>query len=772
MRSYFFLFILLIFGNLLQIYSQEQKPKIALVLSGGGAKGLAHIPLLQTLDSLGIVPDLVVGNSMGSLVGGLYAMGYSGDSIAQIAKHAKWDKLIGGGISLRQVSVEEKTEYNQYMIGFDWVEGKLKASNYLINDQNIREFMSSLAYPVYNIENFDDLQIPFRAVATDIVNGKEVVFESGPLAFAMRASMSIPGVFSAVPYQETLLIDGGVLNNFPVDVAKKWGADIIIGSDVGSGMVSRDELDNISSLIFQAGMLTSNLKNPENRALCDILIDHTPNLSYTTGDFTKSQFIYNEGKIATHQNLNELIALEKQVKKYTQLKHELPIVNNEVVLDTIVYTGISKTNLALVKARTNIEAHKPYLTAEILEGLNRAMGTTIFKQITFEALNIDDKLGLQLNGFERSKHQIKGSIHYDGYNGVGLIFNYTARNLIGNASRSLVTIDIAEQPKFRFQHQKNFGSTRNWWWRTELYGQQLKQKVFLNGEYVDDMRYRYINFDNQVNRNLGSLKSYVGIGLKYQNTNLKPTIEPQLNDNVFGLAKYNFNDTELYGQFQYNSMNESFFATRGSLFHAFLGRPLQINLKVKSSDVDVPTINGSTNKFTKFGIDFERRLLITKSKTAIIGVSSHFIVEDKLQDDDVAFTDYGVGAKYFLGGNILNPRIDGFVFPGIIENELNVSQFVKLNLAFQMNTGNKIFVTPHIDMASVGFKDFDDFTKNVLIPKGKWQNSIDTSFLMSAGTTFSYNSLLGPINFDVSWVNNTNKVRFFIGIGYHFNRSN
>ena len=219
-------------------------------------------------------------------------------------------------------------------------------------------------------------------------------------------------------------------------------------------------------------------------------------------------------------------------------------------------------------------------------------------------------------------------------------------------------------------------------------------------------------------------------------------------------------------------MNESFFATKGSLFHAFLGRPLQINLKVESSDENVATIKGSTNKFTKFGIDLERRLRLTNTKSAIIGISSHFIAEDNLKNDDASFTDYGVGAKYFLGGNILNPRIDGFVFPGIIENELNVSQFIKLNFALQMNTGNKIFVTPHVDMASVGFKGLKDFTKNVLTSKGKWQNSIDTSFLMSAGTTFSYNSLLGPINFDVSWVNNTNKVRFFIGIGYHFNRSN
>ena len=227
-------------------FSQERKPKVALVLSGGGAKGIAHIPLLQTLDSLGIVPDLIVGNSMGSVVGGLYAMGYSGDSIASIVKKANWDQLIGGRVSLKNVSVEEKTEFGRYLVDLDYSKGKVKVGKFLLNDQNLRQFIAMLTFPSYTISDFNKLPIPFRAVATDIVNGKIVVLDNGSLATAMRASMSLPGVFSPVPYKNTLLIDGAILNNFPVDVAKDLGADIIIGSDVGDGMMKKDELENIS----------------------------------------------------------------------------------------------------------------------------------------------------------------------------------------------------------------------------------------------------------------------------------------------------------------------------------------------------------------------------------------------------------------------------------------------------------------------------------------------------------------------------------------------
>lgn len=137
------------------VFSQEKKPKVALVLSGGGAKGIAHIPLLQTLDSLGIVPDLVVGNSMGSVVGGLYAMGYSGDSIAGIVKQAKWEQLIGGRVSLKNVSVEEKTEFGRYLVDLDYTNGKVKVGKFLLNDQNLRQFIAMLTFPCYKIDDFN-----------------------------------------------------------------------------------------------------------------------------------------------------------------------------------------------------------------------------------------------------------------------------------------------------------------------------------------------------------------------------------------------------------------------------------------------------------------------------------------------------------------------------------------------------------------------------------------------------------------------------------------
>jgi NTE family protein len=769
------LIYLLLYGLLLFTFdgfSQQKKPKVALVLSGGGAKGLAHIALLQTLDSLDIVPDLIVGNSMGSVVGGLYAMGYSGDSIANIVKEADWEQLIGGRVSLKNVSVEEKTEFNRYLIELDYAKGKINLGKFLLNDQNLRQFITTLTFPSYKINDFDKLPIPFRAVATDIVHGKIVVLKSGSLAMAMRASMSLPGVFSAVPYKETLLIDGAILNNFPVDIAKSLGADIIIGSDVGDGMMGKKELESISALLFQAGMLSSHLNNEKNRALCDILINHAENLTYGTTDFQRNQEIYAEGKLGVADKIAELVALSKRLKNYTAERVDVPFVREQMKLDTIVYKGISRTNMPLVQARTNINSGQIYTKQELIDGVNRAMGTTIFSQITFEPFSKSNKLGLQFNGFERSKHQVKGSLHYDNFNGVGILFNYTGRNILGAASRTLITLDVAEVPRFRIQNQKNFGKDRNWWWRTEALGQRLTHQVFLNGQNENDIRYRYFEFDNQVNRNITSLASYIGFNLNYQNTYLTPKIRAEAANSNLKLDSYSLNVIQFGAHYVHNTFNTASFATEGISIKANISRSLNNDIEMQFSDNNEPEEKGSLSNFTKFGFDYEKRISFNKKIAALVGASGNFLIVDAEANNDVPFSEFGAGAKYILGGNQMDPRRDSFTFPGLLQGEVFATQFTKLNVGLQYNFKPKLYVIPHIDMAVVGFGDLGNYVKNAFPATGQWRDYNNVSLLLSSGVTFGYDSVLGPVTFDVSWANDVDKVRLFFGIGFPLNRSN
>ncbi len=767
--------ILLLFLFLLavpiSIFAQEKKPKVVLVLSGGGAKGLAHIPVLQTLDSLGIVPDLIIGTSMGSVVGGLYAMGYSGDSIANIADNAKWDDLLGGDITLDQVSVEEKSEFKKYLIEMDLVRGRPKMNSSLLKDQNLREFLSRLTFPVYGITDFDNLPIPFRAMTTDIVNGSEVLIGKGSLALAMRASMSIPSVFEPVAYQNTLLVDGGILNNFPVDIALEMGADIIIGSNVGNGMLAKEELKSIPDILFQTSMLNSNLKNDSNKELCDILIDHAPYLTYSTGDFNKGEEIVVEGKIATNKNMDALVALAKRLESFQQKNHLVPYRKNEIILDTVIFKGVSEENLELIRARTAIIPNKKYQVEELIKGIDRAIGTRMFTKIDYRAFNDNNKLGLELTGYEHSNHQVKGALHFDTYRGVGLILNYTGRNIIGSASRAIIDIDIAEQPKLRLQYQKNFTKQKNWWFRNDAFGAHLKQKIFFEGFNIEDVKYNYFQFDNQINRNFNSLKSFIGAGLNYEYTKLRPRVNPDVVDNIFSLDNYVFSNLEVNFHYTFNTLNHVFFATKGILIKTKISRSIIHDIYLKSTDPDLEDIDGSTNGFTKLNLEFEKRLKINKKITGIVNTSANFIFEDKITNEDIAFTDYGYGAKYFLGGNLPNERNNSFMFRGLKEDELNINQMMRLNLGLQYNVINKVFLIPHINAASVGFENFDTYIKDAFSPKGNWIEAFETSAIYSGGMTLSYHSILGPVNIDLSYLNKVNKFRLFFSVGILFNES-
>lgn len=749
--------------------SQQEKPKVALVLSGGGAKGIAHIPLIQTLDSLGIVPDLIVGTSMGSVVGGLYAMGYSGDSIAKLAQTAKWNDLLGGTVSLKDVGVEEKSEFQRYLLSLDIVDGKPQIKPSILRDQNLREFFSLLMHPVYNIENFDDLPIPFRAIATDLVNGQKVILKDGQLGVAVRASMSIPSVFAPVPYQGTLLVDGGVVDNFPVDVAKEMGADIVIGSDVGGGLQPMEKLNNMATILFQTSMLTSNLKNEDSRAQCDILLDHTKNLTYSTQDFERSGNIYEEGRVARDLNVPALVSLAERLKQYPQREHNLPKVSDTIHIDRIVYQNISEANLNLVKARTLLEANKSYTTQEIVLAIDRAMGTELFYQINYY---LEEKLGvttLNLVVSEKSRHQLSGALHYDTNHGVGLIANYTGRNILGNASRVLIGLDIAEQPRFRVQYQTNFGKLKNWWSRTEVFGERINQHYYGNGVRGDELINKYLRLNTQFNRNLNPFKSYIGLDIAYEYSKITPKTDPSINNNAYDLRRYSFNNLELSAHFSYNSFHQVFFPKRGTKIFTRIGRSLVHEVNVSYVDQFEYDAHGSTDGFTKVSFEYERRIPLGPSTSVIVGLDAGFMFLDVPDDDDISFLDHGHSGKFFLGGNLDKPRRDTYRFQGIDHAELVVTQFTKFNLGYQWNPVRKIYVTPYANWAYVGFGGFKDYMDRAFKEQDKWINSNDPGIMFSTGVTLSYASFLGPVHLDVSYMNNLSSLQLFFGAGLLLN---
>lgn len=237
------------------LYNDSTKvlPKVAVVLSGGGAKGAAHVGALRVIEKAGIPIDYVVGTSMGALVGGLYAVGYNTDQLDSLLSSQDWKLLLSDRQNPQTKSLADRIQAEHYALSIPFRAANPELSNGgVIKGVNLDHLLHQLLYP-YNgdVGSFDSLPIPFACVAVDIAHGEAHEFHSGNLQEAMRASMSIPGVFTPVRSEDHVFVDGGIMNNYPTDVAKKMGADIIIGVDVQADLLPAEELKGIDRVVMQ-----------------------------------------------------------------------------------------------------------------------------------------------------------------------------------------------------------------------------------------------------------------------------------------------------------------------------------------------------------------------------------------------------------------------------------------------------------------------------------------------------------------------------------------
>ena len=297
-------------------FALSATPKVALVLSGGGARGFAHIPVIEAIEALGIPIDLVLGTSMGSLVGGLYAAGYSPKDIRDLIEAYSMVDLFTSTalppISKFQ-SLPTEDNYNLLKIGLD-KEGVGTATG-IIGDQKILQMLNASFSRVAGVKDFDQLEIPFRAIGTDLVSGERLVFSSGSIVTAIRSSISIPGVFAPYPVANRLVVDGGVADNLPIDLAQEMGADIIIAVDVNGGDYEKsiNDINSLSAVLEQTIILFMKNTYFDQLQNADLLV--IPKLgAYSILDFLNVKEILAIGAEAVKEKEGEFKALAQRVE--------------------------------------------------------------------------------------------------------------------------------------------------------------------------------------------------------------------------------------------------------------------------------------------------------------------------------------------------------------------------------------------------------------------------------------------------------------------------
>jgi len=443
-----------------QTITKDKKPKIGLVLSGGGAKGLAHIGVLKVMEEAGIVPDIITGTSMGSIVGGLYAIGYTPKELEKIALTADWDKLLSDASSLNNITIEEKPYYGRYFLELAITRKGIKLPSGLIEGQHLYELFSKLTRSVYSVNDFNEFPVPFTCVAVDLETANPVRLHSGSLHEAMRASMAIPSIFSPVEIHDTLLVDGGVVRNFPVQEAVDMGADIIIGVYLGAIHKTKDNMDDMVKILSEIGMLYSMYDSNKQMELVDIPV--LPDLGdFTAADFDDAKEIIARGEKAANEVFEKLKKLSDSLSIYKRGKPKKLPSYDAFFIDKIEISGNNHIEKEYIQGKLRIEEGKMASMDEIEKRIAVLYGTRYFTKVSYEIIKDGEKNILHIKVKESNNSFLKLAVHYDSENRSGLMINYTGRNILGKNSRFITQLDFAELPKYHFNYFKYLGIKQN-----------------------------------------------------------------------------------------------------------------------------------------------------------------------------------------------------------------------------------------------------------------------------------------------------------------------
>lgn len=292
------------------------RSRVAVVLSGGGAKGMAHIGVLRVLERAGIPVDIITGTSMGALIGGLYSIGYDAATLDSLVKVQDWKTLLSDKVDVSNQSLAEREKQNTYLLSrpLSIARKARNAAGGLISGTNLSQLFTRLTVGYHDSISFADLPIPFACVATNIVDNTEYDMYGGHLSTAMRASMAIPGVFTPVRKDSMVLVDGGLRNNYPADIAKRMGADIIIGVSVQSDNRTAAELQSGPAILMQIVDINCKNKFDENWAMTDIPIKVNVK-GYSSASFTRAAIdtLIARGEEAAMQQWEKIVALQQRL---------------------------------------------------------------------------------------------------------------------------------------------------------------------------------------------------------------------------------------------------------------------------------------------------------------------------------------------------------------------------------------------------------------------------------------------------------------------------
>lgn len=708
--------------------SGAQRKKVGLVLSGGGAKGVAHIGVLQVLEKAGIPVDVIVGTSMGSIVGGLYAIGYTADQLDSLVRDQDWMFLLSDKVNRYDLPFAEKEYDAKYVLSFPFERGGRRPVGF-IRGQNIYNLFTDLTIGYHDSLDFLKLPIPFACVAADVLHRQEIVMKEGNLVQAMRASMAIPGAFTPVIAGDRVLVDGGVLNNFPTDVARALGADIVIGVDVQADLMAEEKLESVSGVIPQIINLLCMNKHEENVKLADLVI--RPNVKgYSAASFSSRAIdsLLARGKVAALQDWEEIMRVKELIGDREE-KVEIPSsihVAGEIEIRDIRIEGLTAKQEGWVRRKMRIHENSAVTLDEIHREIATLYGTKAFSAVSYRLLG-QPPYDLELELKAQPMSAVNIGFRFDSEEMAAILLNTTLNYKALRGSQIALTGRLSKNPYAKIEY-----SLENTFLRRFNLSYMFRYNdvnYYYKGKKMNNVTYRYhlgeLGLSSLYFRNF---KFQVGLHYEYfdYNSLLFANEEEIIDVRPEGFFSY-------YGLAQVDTYDRRFYPSRGVSFLASCSIYTD-NLGTYKGGAPFAALSMHFAPVVSFSDRL--KLLPALYGRVLMGKNPAYSYLNCM--GGAVFGRYATQQLPFLGINHVE----------VFDNSLLVGR-----MEFRQRAGRKHYISLVGNYALQDDRFFDLFGQ-----KGIW----------GGGVGYSRDSYLGPIDVMFSFSDWNKKLEFYCNLGFYF----
>ena len=750
---------------------QPRRPKVGVVLGGGGAKGASHIGALKYLEELGIPIDYVAGTSMGSIIGGLYAMGYSPDELTRLIASMNWSEYIGNKINRPMMSEETRWRNSNLQLEIPFSLESLfdkdpnatfisQLPSAYVNNSSLINLFNDLCVGYQEEMDFNNLPIPFACVATNIVTGEEVVLRSGSVPTAMRASMAIPGVFSPVFIGDMVLVDGGLVNNFPADVLRDMGADIIIGVEVTSEKkITRKDIQSLPQLLGRLVVNGTSAKRKENRELCDVrivpdisgfgMLSFTPDAIDTlVGRGYKKAAEFHEQLLAIKQLIDK--GAGAPAKKELHAPKSVNILENPVLISNVSIDGVTDKQSRWLMRKSGLKTGETYTKDGLERAINIYRGTGCFDEVTYNVKERDsihgkdllsDSYNLIIHMKPAQPHVFGVGLHYDTEEGAGILIHLGLNEKQFGGSKFNLNAKLSYNPRINLTYTYSRPSLANF--NLAYHYKNDHFNMLFEGRRSLNLRY-------QQQRVSGSISQFhltnfsTSVGLAYTSTTFdRFTMDEWIDTTTFASSQI----IEPFVNLKYDCLDDAYFAKHG--FNARLNAMYHFDTKKHYYDDSEEDPYLPSGKYLDLYYAFQYYLTPNDGRFTIIpqlygrylsGNSEYYQLWNK------------------FGGELEGRHFDNqlpFIGYASVEGTDDHAAVLRCDLRYNL-FGNHYLTGMY----------------NYLVNITSTESFVTLKYygIHGAGLKYSYNSLLGPISLTFHWARRYQENHFgaYFSFGYTF----